>query len=107
MGTPEHDRLWYVADRVCLGEPEHQHALTLVGPDGSHRWMLAEPDHWCRECPLPEPPEHEKTGRLPAGLLQRVYAAPVRCGASRADGQPCRNVVPRLGRCHHHRIGGA
>src|SRR5690554_4557440 len=87
------DRTWFIADRQCLGDPEHWHAVELIGPDGSNRWMLAEPDHECHHCPLPDVPEHEQTGPLPAALAWRARAAPFRCGAPTATGVPCRMLV--------------
>jgi hypothetical protein len=73
-----------------MGEPDHQHLLTSVGPDGSHLWTLVDPDHRCDDCLLPHPPSHERTGPLPRAVRAAVWP----CQAATRTRRPCRNPAP-------------
>lgn len=49
-------------------------------------------------------PTHERTGRLPAHIRDRLWGDSLRCGRRRWDGQACRHRVAEPGgTCSAHR----
>jgi hypothetical protein len=96
----DHGRIIDPDRTVCLcdvGDTEHL-ATVSVDPDGNetywlaHRELLGEPaDHGN------ENPYHEKPGRLPQVIRDRIWGDALRCGRPTCSGRPCRIRVASPG----------
>lgn len=52
-------------------------------------------------------PSHERTGRLPGHVRDKLFGDALRCGAARSNGEPCRHRVAEPGRhCVAHSPNG-
>lgn len=78
---------------VCVSE-RGEDVLVLV----SRQVLAAGPSHAGDNVPA-----HERTGRLPGVVRERIWGDALRCGRTRSDGQPCRHRVKERGQtCRAH-----
>lgn len=89
-----HTGLIDIQRSVCLcgqGLPNHLLAV-VVEPDGTESYWIAhwddpDPDHGNAD------PRHEKLGRLPKFIRDKIWGDQLLCGRPRFDGRPCRRRV--------------
>lgn len=106
--TDDHSAVIIDARRLaCLcdvGAPNYSAAVCVTATGDEVLWLVSRseldsehPAHGDANQP------HEKLGRLPAGIRERVSPAP-RCGRPTAAGRPCRMKVANHGEaCDVHR----
>jgi hypothetical protein len=95
------------ARSACLcdvGLPDYV-AAVCVDVDGADRlWLVSETEleaEYAR-CGRADQP-HEKLGRLPHAVRERIWGDTLRCGRPRSNGQPCRQRVKEPGQtCAAH-----
>jgi hypothetical protein len=103
----EHVRLIDPHRTVCLcdvGAPDYVLTVT-VDANGEQTLWLARKDLIGRPDADHgnENPPHEKLGRLPHTVRERIWGESLRCGRPRWDGQPCRQRVADPGAaCSSH-----
>jgi hypothetical protein len=102
-GTDGHQGDWRLIDperSVCLrdvGAPDFIAALT-VGPDGTETFWIADRDLIGQNCDHGNPnPRHEKLGRLPQTVRDRIWGDSLRCRRFTAAGKPCGQRVAEPG----------
>jgi hypothetical protein len=109
---PKHGSLIDDERSACLcdvGAPDYV-AAVCVTPDGEDLlWLVSktELDAEQPRCGKAAQP-HEKLGRLPQTVRDRIWGDMLRCGRLRHNGQPCRRRVSTPGRaCDAHCDGEA
>lgn len=92
---------------ACLcgdGLPDYV-AAECVNQDGTTSFWLVSKEHLdAEDAPAGNPNQsHEKLGRLPGLVRDRIWGDRLRCGRPRYDGQPCRQRVKEPGQpCGQH-----
>ena len=85
------------------GSPGYM-AAVCINPNGDEAFWLVSLDENV-ECPRSGNAEqpHEKVGRLPGHLQERIWGDAIRCGHPRRNGVPCRHRVREPGQvCGFH-----
>src|SRR5262245_13569110 len=79
-------------------------ATVAVAPDGGESLWLADTELLDHDADLGNPNQrHEKLGRLPQPIRDRIWGDALRCGRPRSNGQPCRQRVAEPGHaCSDH-----
>lgn len=92
---------------ACLGDvgaPDYLAAVCVTADGEDALWLVnrAELDSDRPAYGNPAQP-HEKVGRLPGHVRERIWGDALRCGRPRYDGQPCRHRVKEPGdTCRAH-----
>lgn len=97
---------------ACLcnnGAPDLVAAVCVTPTGGEALWLVSrteldsdDPTHGSPNQP------HERAGRLPRHIRERIWGDELRCGRTRYDGQPCRHRVKEPGQtCRAHAAVGA
>jgi hypothetical protein len=101
---------WRQTTCLCdVGAPDYVATVT-VDRNGNETFWLARKDLLGRPDADHgnENPPHEKLGRLPPLIRDRIWGDSLRCGRPTAAGKPCRTQVASPGEaCYWHREGAA
>ncbi|ORA13575.1 hypothetical protein [Mycobacterium asiaticum] len=86
---------------VCLcdvGAPDYLAAVCVTGAGDEVLWLVSRTALVEEHAQCGNPSQlHERLGRLPASVRERIWGDSLRCGRPTSAGQPCRQRVKEPG----------